>query len=288
MKLFSHALLIVLLNILFTAGAVFAQKTSAPKKEVIKGITMVSIPTGSFLMGYDYTPGPPNDPVNRYNPDEQPVHRVTLSAFGLGATEITQGQYRTVMGTNPSTFTGDDTLPVTNVSADNAIAFCNKLSVSAGFSPCYDEKTGICDFSKNGFRLPTEAEWEYACRAGTKTHFNTGNSSADLDRAGWFQGNSANRTHPVGRKAPNAWGFYDMHGNVFEFCYDGFDEIYHWGNYRAEPQKDPVGCGVFNLRIMRGGGWFSAPSDCRSASRSNFWTGGGNYYIGFRVARSMR
>jgi formylglycine-generating enzyme required for sulfatase activity len=276
------------LSLLFFLAGVQAQGKPSVKREVIQGITMIAIPAGSFLMGHDYTPGAPNDPVNRYYPDEQPVHRVTLDAFQIGATEITQGQYRAVTGSNPSSTVGDDTLPVTNVSANDAIAFCNKLSAAAGFAPCYDEKTGKCDFSKNGFRLPTEAEWEYACRAGTRTHFNSGNTLADLDRAGWFIGNSGNRPHPVAQKAPNAWGLYDMHGNVFEFCYDGFDETYSLGNYTAEPGVNPVGYGNFNLRIMRGGGWFSEACDCRSATRSTFWTGGGNSYIGFRVARRIR
>jgi len=278
----------VMLLLLAFAGFTTARTFKSPKREVIQGITLITIPAGSFLMGNDYTHGQPDDPVNRFYPDEQPVHRVTLNSFQIGATEITQAQYKAVTGNNPSTFSGDDTLPVTNVSANDAIAFCNKLSATAGFDPCYDEKTGKCDFSKNGFRLPTEAEWEYACRAGTRTHFNTGNILADLDRAGWFIGNSGNRTHPVARKIPNAWGLYDMHGNVFEFCYDGFDQTYSAGNYRPEPQTNPVGCEAFDLRITRGGGWFSAACDCRSATRSNFWTGGGNYYVGFRVARSVR
>ena len=279
----------VLLGFLLTAGVVPAQVKSGVKKEVIQGITLVSIPAGIFIMGNDYTPGPgKDDGVNVYCPDEQPVHRVALSTFQLGATEITQGQYKTVMGENPSTFTGSDDLPVTNVSADSAVKFCNLLSKAAGFAPCYDEKTGKCDFTKNGFRLPTEAEWEYACRAGSRTPFNSGSTKADLDKAAWYLENSGGKTHPVARKQPNAWGLYDMHGNVIEFCYDGFDETYSAGNYKAGAVTNPVGCEVFNLRITRGGGWFSAAKDCRSATRGCFWTGGGNYYIGFRIARNAR
>jgi formylglycine-generating enzyme len=266
-----------------------AQKNSLPHTEVIKGIAMVSIPAGSFMMGHDYvnTAGK-EDRVNVYCSDEQPVHRVTLSAFQIGATEITQAQYIAVIGKNPSTFNGDVNLPVTNVSADDALIFCNKLSESAGLEVCYDPKTGKCDFSKNGFRLPTEAEWEYSCRAGTHSQFAEGNSEKDLDRAGWYLSNSGGRTHPVAQKKPNAWGLFDMHGNVFEFCYDGYDERYTGGNYTPESVTNPKGIENFNLRIMRGGGWFSEPSACRSTSRSNFWTGGGNYYIGFRVARSIQ
>ena len=289
MNKISVCLICVLLGFLLTVGISPAQGKSGVKKEVIQGVALMSIPAGSFIMGNDYITGAgKDDGVNVYYSDEQPVHRVTLSAFQLGATEITQGQYKAIMGENPSTFTGSDDLPVTNVSADSAVKFCNLLSKAAGFTPCYDEKSGKCDFSKNGFRLPTEAEWEYACRAGSKTHFNSGNLKADLNRAGWFQENSGGKTHSVAQKAPNAWGLYDMHGNVIEFCYDGFDETYSSGNYHAAAVTNPVGCENFNLRITRGGGWFSAAKDCRSATRGCFWTGGGNYYIGFRIARSSR
>ncbi|MFC1509891.1 formylglycine-generating enzyme family protein, partial [Candidatus Omnitrophota bacterium] len=145
--------------------------------EVIQGITMVSIPSGSFDMGYDFTtdsaqPGG----INVYYTDEQPVHTVHLSAFQMSSTEITQEQFARIMDKNPSTFSGDDNLPVTNLGATEALLFCNKLSEAAGFDPCYDESTGKCDLSGNGFRLPTEAEWEYACRAGTATHFYTGST----------------------------------------------------------------------------------------------------------------
>ena len=263
-----------------------AQQAPVVEKEDILGITMISIPGGTFKMGHLYQPDPTvADNVNKFFPDEQPVHEVKLTGFQIGATEITQGQYSEITGENPSTFTGDDTLPLTNVGASNLLKFCNMLSEKAGFDPCYDEKTGKCDLSKNGFRLPTEAEWEYACRAGTSTHFNTGNTEESLDSAGWYTGNSGGKTHPVAQKEPNAWGLYDMHGNVFEFCYDGYDEGLVKSVYPAKRAENPVGYDNFNFRIMRGGGWFSAPAECRSFTRSKFWTGGATYYIGFRVAR---
>ncbi len=138
------------------------------------GITFVSIPAGSFLMG-----------SNNGDDDEKPVHTVTLDGFEMGATEVTQGQYGEVMGENPSSFTGDDTLPVDKATWFNAAKFCNKLSEREGLEKCYDDSLQTRNFAANGFRLPTEAEWEYACRAGTSTQYNTGSDESDLVRAGW-------------------------------------------------------------------------------------------------------
>jgi formylglycine-generating enzyme required for sulfatase activity len=265
------------------------------KKDAIHGIQLVTIPAGNFIMGndFEYRPGIPEN-VNKFYGDEQPVHKVTLSSFNMSSTQITQSQYIKVTGNNRSNFTGDGNLPVTNLSADEALKYCNMLSKEAGLDPVYDEMAGTCDFNGNGFRLPTEAEWEYACRAGTTTLFYTGNTERDLDRAGWYLSNSGGKTHPVGRKEPNAWGLYDMHGNVFEFCYDGYDMDFSYGPYTSESVTDPTGFPYFNMRVMRGGGWFSDPCDCRSALRSSFWTGGndtftgGNYYIGFRIVQGLK
>lgn len=283
-------LLLFSFAVIFFIKIGFSQKESSPlKTEVIQDITMVTIPSGNFQMGHDYKLDPAqSEKVNKYFADEQPVHLVTLSSFQIGRTEITQGQFKIIMGKNPATFSGDDNLPVTNVSANEALEFCNKLSKVAGLKPCCDEKTGKCDLTKNGFRLPTEAEWEYVCRAGTSTLFYTGDKESDLDRAGWYIGNSGGKIHPVAQKEPNAWGLFDMHGNVFEFCYDGYSEVYNYKTYPEKSVTNPINSEEFNLRIIRGGGWFSEPFSCRSFSRGCFWTGGGNYYIGFRVARSVR
>lgn len=135
----------------------------------LTGIKLVSIPEGSFLLG-----------SNEGNNDEKPIHTVTLSAFSMSATEITRGQYKAVMGSNPSQFTKDDNLPENRVSWVDAIKFCNALSDKAGLSRCYIESTGECNFSRNGFRLPTEAEWEYACRAGTISKYYFGTQLSDL------------------------------------------------------------------------------------------------------------
>jgi len=261
-----------------------------PKTEVFQDITMIALPGGTFMMGHDYTPDPSlSDKVNAFYPDEQPVHKVSVKPLQMGRTQVTQGQYKKIMDDNPSTFTESDDLPVTNLGPAEIIKFCNKLSQQEGLTPCYIEKTRECDFSKNGFRMPTEAEWEYACRAGTTTLFYTGNTEKDLDRAGWYLGNSGGKTHPVARKEPNAWGLYDMHGNVFEYTNDDWIPAMCYGRYLPEGAVK-----VFNyyhsLNMTRGGGWFSEPSECRSATRACFCSWANiyqSYYMGFRIARSI-
>ena len=281
-------MIIPFLSILFSFIGNAEKIPSGIIHEVVGGITMVTIPAGTFQMGHAYVYNPEESTnVNRYHRDEQPVHSVTLSAFQMSTTEITQGQYRAIMGKNPSSITGDDNLPVTNIGANDALIFCNKLSEKEGLEPCYDNNTWLCDFTKNGFRLPTEAEWESACRARTTTHFSSGESESDLYRAGWYLASSGGKSHPVAQKEPNAWGLYDMHGNVFEFCYDGCDDGLFGFGYFPEKTTNPVNVSTFDYRIVRGGGWFSEPFSCRSAARGMFWTGGGSSYIGFRVARSV-
>ena len=259
--------------------------------EVIEGNKMITIPAGRFMMGhaYVYDPELPEN-VNRYYPDEQPVHEMALKTFQLGETPVTQGQYRKIMGNNYSRFAGDDNLPVTNTGGGNLEKYCNLLSKAAGLEPCYDETSRKCDFSCNGFRLPSEAEWEYACRGGTTTLFYSGNTERDLDRTGWYIGNSGGRTHPVRQKEPNAWGLYDMHGNVFEFCEDSFVPAMSYGKYLTDGDTNPTYTYYFDLRVVRGGDWFSEPSVCRSATRSCFcnWPHlTQSYHNGFRLARSL-
>jgi formylglycine-generating enzyme required for sulfatase activity len=223
------------------------------------GVTMkmVLIRPGKFMMG------------EGTEPPHGPQHEVTLSKpFYMGVTEVTQAQYEAVMGTNPSAFKGA-TNPVETVSWNDATEFCKRLS----------EKT------RQAVRLPTEAEWEYACRAGTQTAFSFGDSDAALDDYAWWAKNSGGTTHPVGQKKPNAWGLYDMHGNVYEWCADWY------GDYPQGSVTDPSGSatGAYGARVLRGGSWLDDVAfRFRCASRI-FNCGLTHRYIsyGFRCVRTL-
>ena len=230
---------------------------------------MVPIPGGTFQMG---------DLNDSGQSDVNPVHTVTLNAFEMSTYVITQEQYREVIGENPSYFTGDDTLPVEMVNWYEAVNFCNLLSDRLDLDRCY-ERTWICDFSKNGFRLPTEAEWEYACRAGTTTKFHKGDSESDLAKSGWYEMNSDNKTYPVGQKEPNSFGLYDMHGNVSEWCYDWLVE------YTSDIAHNPIGARSGSLRVVRGGGWAANDYWCWSITRGMSKPIYGNSATGFRIVR---
>jgi len=228
------------------------------------GMNFVYIPAGDFLMG-----SPPTE-KNR-NSDVVPQHNVKISkGFWMGQTEVTQAQYKAVMGTNPSHFKGDNN-PVENVSWDNATEFCRKLSQKEG----------------NTYRLPTEAEWEYACRAGTTTPFNTGqtistdqaNYDGDYVYGNGRKGTDRGKTTEVGSFSPNAFGLYDMHGNVYEWCQDWYDEDY----YSNSPSVDPQGPNTGEYRVLRGGSWYNYPRGCRSANRYRLTPDGTNDGSGFRV-----
>ena len=218
-------------------------------------LTMVLIPAGEFTMGS------PEDDPDRVS-DETP-HRIQITEpFYLGIYEVTQEQYEKVMGKNPSGSEGP-TLPVEQVSWEDATTFCAKLSASD---------------PRSTYRLPTEAEWEYACRAGTTTRHSFGD---DLDpQYAWFRDNSNGRSHPVGQKQPNAWGLYDMHGNVREWCRD-----WYASSYQEDPSTvDPTGPATGSNRVARGGGWFVTPEYCRSANRDKYAPINRFINLGFRVA----
>jgi formylglycine-generating enzyme required for sulfatase activity len=231
---------------------------------------MVSLPAGQFLMG-----SPDSDPDA--SDSEKPQHQVKVNSFAIGKYPVTQAQYEAVMGTNPSYFKNNPQNPVESVSWEDAQAFCQKLSQITG-------KT---------YRLPTEAEWEYACRAGTTTRFYFGDDASKLGDYGWYGNNSgkqvidtariwqevgtdvnkyvkrlianSNQTHPVGQKKPNAWGLYDMSGNVWEWCEDNWRY-----SYKNAPSDGSAWLTNGNNHILRGGSLLSLPWACRSAYRGSY------------------
>jgi formylglycine-generating enzyme required for sulfatase activity len=220
------------------------------------GFEMVRIPGGRFSMGS------PNG-----QPDELPVHEVWVDSFYMDRYEVTQELYTRLVPANPSHFKGDKR-PVEMISWGDAALFCNIRSRAEGLKPCYNEETAACDFEADGYRLPTEAEWEYACRADIASEYHFGADPARLVEYAWCKDNAGATTHPVGQKKPNPWGLHDMYGNVAEWCND----IYRKDYYGASPYKNPTGPpgaenAVSEKYILRGGAWNSSPAACRSAAR---------------------
>jgi len=227
--------------------------------------------------------GSPDDDKGAGNA-EKPQHQVRITRpFFLGIHEVTQGQYQAVMGENPSQFKGSDDLPVEQVSWLDAVLFCNKLSEQEKKTPFYRiNVTEVTIAGGNGYRLPTEAEWEYACRAGSTTLYPFGDDVSKLGDHVWFGDNSDSKTHPIGQKRPNAWGLYDMLGNVWEWCADWYDEKYY--ALPASVAVDPPGPPKASYRVFRGGSWSSYAWSCRPAFRSRGAPESRNNYLGFRVA----
>jgi len=246
---------------------------------------MVRINGGTFTMG-----SPASEPERR--DWEGPQRQVTVGGFYMGKYEVTQKEYQEIMGTNPSYFKGDN-LPVEQVSWFDAVEYCNKRSQREGLTPAYsisgsgDSRTVTWNRNANGYRLPTEAEWEYACRAGTTTPFSTGNnittSQANYNGNKPYNNNAKGeyrqKTTPVGSFAPNGWGLYDMHGNVWEWCWDWY------GAYASGPQTDPVGASSGTYRVLRGGGGDSDAEALRSAIRIVINPYFRSDNLGFRLVR---
>ncbi len=241
------------------------------------GMKLVLIPPGEFMMGS------PETEADRDSSEEM-LHRVRITKpFYLGMYEVTQSEYERVMGRNPSAFSssgdrservsGSDTsrFPVETVAWKDAMEFCRRLSATDA-----ERSAGRV------YRLPTEAEWEYACRAGSNTKWSFGDSETSPGDYAWYSGNSDRKTHPVGQKKPNAWGLYDMHGNVWEWCQDWRDADY----YAASPTDDPQGPSAGWLRVTRGGGGYYSARACRSAYRGRGTPDYRSRGLGFRLAFS--
>jgi formylglycine-generating enzyme required for sulfatase activity len=258
--------------VLFQLLALLHPARAQAPKEITNsiGMKLVLIPKGTFMMGS------PESEQGRNENETQ--HEVTISKnYYLGVYEVTQAQYEKVMGKNPSYFQGakvgneNADLPVENVSWNDAVEFCKKLSDLPE-----EKKAGRL------YRLPTEAEWEYGCRAGSKTAYAFDDEEGLLPEYGWFKRNSSGRTHTVGLLEPNAWGLYDMHGNVWEWCSD------RYGDYSKGAVSDPSGPKEGSDRVGRGGGWDFVAALCRSAFRFGFGPSDRDSFIGFRVALSSQ
>jgi len=250
-----------------TPGTVKLETSSSPH------ITpeMVLVEGGTFQMG---------------NNDERPVHTVEVSSFYMGKYEVTYKEYRQFdpgyCSDYYSRWSNDSYVVVECVSWFNTINYCNWLSDKEGFERCYSGSGHdiVCDFSKNGYRLPTEAEWEYACRAGTTTDYYWGDEmNGDYC---WYRDNSVNQGHFVGQKKPNQFGLYDMSGNVWEWCWDWYDGSY----YSKSPSKNPMGPSSGSDRVLRGGSWSYGAGGCRSGCRGGLHPGCNYSTLGFRVVRS--
>jgi formylglycine-generating enzyme required for sulfatase activity len=222
------------------------------------GIKFNLIPPGEFAMGsLDSEPG-------RWGDETQHLVKIT-KPFYLSVHEVTQAQYEQVMGSNPSENKGP-TKPVEPVNWHEVVAFCGKLSDDEGVE----------------YRLPTEAEWEYACRAGTTTAYSFGDDTSRLGKYAWYEDNSTYSTHPVGKKRPNAWGLYDMHGNVEEWCQDWY------GDYDLQVVSNPTGPASGRIRVLRGGAFSDPPRYVRAAFRDNSPPAFRLLLaIGFRLARTI-
>ena len=272
-------LIIILVFVLFNATPVLSYVPDdldfVPMGDGAVSSGQVAVPSGrtytvpsiNYKMVYSspdtFMMGSPSFEPKRHKNEKQ--HRVTLKkGFYLGTTEVTQSQWREIMGSNPSYFKGDN-LPVEQVSWNDCHDFIRKLNQQEG---------------TDKYRLPTEAEWEYACRAGTKTRLCFGDSEGMLSDYAWYRSNSSSKTHPVAQKKPNSWGLYDMHGNVWEWCED------RHGDYPGGHVTDPEGPSSGSYRVKRGGSWDGRAGSCRSANRYDRAPGSWYYGLGFRLART--
>jgi len=248
---------LVVLAAFLGAGCAENEQPPAPvpgKPRVVAtklGIEMVLIPAGEFVMGDDDG-----------EDDERPAHKVKVAAFYIDRFEVTQKAYTSLTGANRSRHRGDER-PAEQVTWLDAARYCNSRSAKEGLKPCYNLTTLACDFAADGYRLPTEAEWERACRAGTTSDYAFGTDPRHLRQHAWFKANAQGTTHPVGQKQASPWGLYDMQGNVSEWCNDFYDEAF----YPASESENPRGPASGKYRVLRGGNWDSSETTCRSSAR---------------------
>ena len=231
---------------------------------------MLLISGSSFQMGSDFEKN-----------NEKPIHKVTVDSFYMSKYPVTNKEYKEYKPAHKSHWYGAD-YPVDTVNWYDAINYCNWLSDKEGYPRCYiiNGNNTTLYSKRSGYRIPTEAEWEYACRAGTITEYYWGDDM-DEDYC-WYKENSAGHTHQAGQKKPNNWGLYDMSGNVWEWCWDWYDENY----YSKSPDYNPMGADKGSKHILRGGSWNNIAKICRSAERGAWPTHSGNNHISFRLVRT--
>jgi formylglycine-generating enzyme required for sulfatase activity len=245
------------------------------------GVEMVYLPGGEFMMG-----------SSQGNADEAPVHKVRLTSFLMDKLPVTHEMFVKVQLPDPSHWQDNPKDPVERVRWRDAKQYCNERSLLEGLKPCYNEKTvdWECDYSAGGYRLPTEAEWEFACRAGTDGPYDFGPPDK-LRQYAWFADNSEEKAHPVGQKKPNLWGLYDMYGNVSEWCEDVYSPTYYQESAADDPHGPPSP-GKDVKRVMRGGSWKASTAVCRASFRQGQRTGDTDAcfytdFCGFRCVRRI-
>ena len=269
--------LIFFVAVIFVITAVSCGKTTEPKVTPGK---MIRVPGGTFTMGN--TRGVVDEYGDEYD-DELPTHSVTLNTFYIGKYLVTQAEYSQYMPSPNWDYGLGDNYPAYYVSWYAILKYCNLRSMAEGLTPCYTISgstnpdnwgevptsrnstwdAAICNWNANGYRLPTEAEWEYAARAATNNPDYLYSGSDDISTVAWYWSNSGSSTHPVGTKAPNGIGTYDMSGNVWEWCWDWYSSSY----YSSSPQNDPRGPESGSKRVLRGGSWYNNATSCRVANR---------------------
>ncbi len=251
MSTYLPRMLLLLMAAAFAPAIALAQDAPTPHTTP-SGISMLLLPGGSFSMGDE------NGEV-----DEVP-HEVSVGPFYIDTHEVSQEEYERVMEDNPSKFLGK-TNPAEQIRWSDAVRYCNARSQLEGLDPAYDLTTWTCRFEANGYRLPTEAEWEYAARAGTDTAYSFGDGDAKLRQHAWYKTTAKGKPRPIGQRRHNPWGLYDMHGNVWEWCNDCYSVDY----FTKSPKENPRGPEAGDKKVLRGGCWNSEPDACRSAYRYN-------------------
>jgi formylglycine-generating enzyme required for sulfatase activity len=229
--------------------------------------------------------------------NEHPQHRVQITQnLFVGVYPVTQGEFTQLMGFNPSITIDNELCPADSVTWYSAVEYCNKMSELEGLTPFYElravkrrttgtiEKADVLELGGNGYRLLTEAEWEYTCRAGSITPWCYGDQVMDVGEYAWYYDNSSMETHPVGEKKPNSWGLFDMHGNVMEWCHDWYGEFYY--QQCSEEEENPTGQQEGTAKVLRGGAWQFGAESTRCAYRNSSSPETTSGVIGFRVCRN--